>query len=136
MAHYAKVNAITKKVLTVIKAEQDFIDNLPDSGFWVQTSYNTHHGKYYTPQPQPETEGQGYRDADLATDQSKALRWNYAVIGGTYDVDRDAFLYPKPYPSWVLDETIMDWKSPVPYPQNAQVSYVWDEETRNWVDID
>lgn len=136
MAHYAKVNAITKKVENVIKAEQDFINTLPDSGFWVQTSYNTHHGKYYTPQPQPETAGQNYNDANLAVDQSKALRWNYAVIGGTYDAEKDAFLYPKPYPSWVLDETIMDWKTPVPYPSGVLTSHVWDEETTSWIEID
>jgi hypothetical protein len=136
MAHYAKVNAITKKVENVIKADQDFINTLPDSGFWVQTSYNTHHGKYYNPCPQPDTAGQGYHEDDLAEDQSKALRWNFAVIGGTYDAERDAFLYPKPFPSWVLDETIMDWKSPVPYPQNALSSCLWDEETQSWIEID
>jgi hypothetical protein len=138
MAHYAKVNAITKKVENVIKAEQDFINRLPDSGFWVQTSYNTHHGQYYNPQPTPETQGQGYRAEDLAPaeEQYKALRWNFAVIGGTYDADKDAFIPVKPFPSWVLDETIMDWKAPVDYPQDAHASHLWDEETKNWIHIE
>ena len=135
MAHYAKVNAITRKVENVIKAEQDFINSLPDSGFWVQTSYNTHNGKYYNPCPQPETDGQGYHDHDLAEDQSKALRWNFAQIGGTYDAEKDAFIPPKPFPSWVLDETIMNWVAPVPYPQDAHASHLWDEVAKDWIHI-
>jgi hypothetical protein len=136
MAHYAKVNLITKKVLNVIKAEQDFIDTLPDSGFWVQTSYNTRYGKYYLAQD-PVT-GQGFREEDLAPadQQHKALRWNFAIIGGTYDAEKDAFIPPKPYPSWVLDETIMDWKAPVPYPNDAHASHLWDEETVSWIHIE
>lgn len=134
MAHFAKINLVTKKVTNIIVAEQSYIDTLPDSGFWIQTSYNTHHGKYYT--PQSFVDGQGYRPENLApeSEQHKALRWNFAVIGGTYDVEKDAFIPPKPFPSWILDETIMDWFAPVTYPTTPREdSYIWDEDSQSWL---
>ena len=119
MAHFARVNT-TGKIDTVIVAEQSFINTLPDAVSWVQTSYNTRGGVHYdnaTGQP--------------SADQSKALRKNYAGIGYTYDAQRNAFIPPKPFPSWVLDETTCQWLSPVPPPSGD--SWTWDEANQEWV---
>ena len=112
MAHFARVNA-TGMVETVIVAEQDFIDTLPDKTSWVQTSYNTRAGQH--PEGRP-------------------LRKNYAGVGFIYDPTRDAFIPPKPYPSWTLNEETCLWDSPVPYPQDGQ-RYSWDEESGSWVQL-
>ena len=61
-------------------------------------------------------------------------RKNTAVIGGTYDADRDAFIILKPYPSWVLDENAQ-WQAPVPKPDDGK-AYLWDEPTLCWVQWD
>ena len=121
MGHYAKVNnGIVSKVIV---AEQDFIDTYVDNvpGEWVKTSYNTRGGVYYIPDtntPDP--------------DQSKALRKNFAGIGYTYDIQRDAFIAPKPFPSWTLDEFSCMWQSPVPHPEDGQL-YDWDEANQQWI---
>jgi len=111
MAHFAKVeNGI---VTQVIVAEQDVIDSgvFGNPEYWVQTSYNTRGGVH--PEGRP-------------------LRKNYAGIGYSYDSQRDAFIPPKPYNSWVLNEFSCLWESPIPYPNNDN-SYFWDEETQSWV---
>lgn len=121
MAHFAKV--VYGVVTEVIVAEQDYVDTLPDASTWLQTSYNTRGGVHYDPvtkNPSP--------------DQSKALRKNYAGIGYIYDRERDAFIPPRPYPSWTLDEQMCLWEPPVPYPEN-QYLYNWNEETLSWVKI-
>ena len=123
MSHFAKVT--DGKVTQVIVAEKEFFDTYVDStpGEWIQTSYNTRGGVYF----------------DNATnephaDQSKAFRKNYAGIGFTYDEARDAFIPPKPYASWKLNETSCLWESPVPYPTTTgDERYVWDEDKKNWV---
>ena len=58
-----------------------------------------------------------------------------AGIGFTYDADRDAFIPPTPYPSWVLDEATCLWVAPIDYPANGG-QYVWDEEAGDWVSAD
>jgi hypothetical protein len=68
------------------------------------------------------------------------LRKNYAGIGYTYDSERDAFIPPKPYPSWLLNEDTCLWGSPVPYPTDVGTEenpkrYSWDEEAVNWVEV-
>jgi hypothetical protein len=89
MSHFARVeNGV---VTAVIVAEQDFIDTLPDPSSWVQTSYNTHGGQHPNGTP---------------------LRKNYAGIGYTYDAVRDAFIPPKPDPTWILDEATCLWGPP------------------------
>ena len=121
MAHFAKV--VDGIVTSVIVAEQDFIDTLPDSSAWVQTSYNTRGGKHYAPNTNDE-------------DGGVALRKNYAGIGYTYDSTRDAFIPQQPYPSWTLDEDTCYWVPPVPYPSVAPDEtryYEWDEDIVNWV---
>ena len=112
MAHFAKVQ--DGIVIQVIVAEPDFFNTFVDSspGDWVQTSYNTHGGQH--PEGRP-------------------LRKNYAGIGYTYDSDRDAFIPPKPFASWVLNEDTCLWDAPVPYPADGKV-YRWDEVTTSWVE--
>jgi len=61
------------------------------------------------------------------------IRKNYAGIGYVYDAVRDAFIPPKPYESWVLNEDTCTWESPVPYPEDGNY-YVWDEATTSWVE--
>ena len=111
MAHFALVNA-QGIVEQVIVAEQDFINTVPNASLWVQTSYNTHGGQH--PEGRP-------------------LRKNYAGVGFTYDAQRDAFIPPKPFTSWVLNETTCLWNAPVAYPINDK-HYAWDETTTSWVE--
>ena len=62
------------------------------------------------------------------------IRKNYAGIGFTYDSERDAFIPPKPYASWILNEQTCTWEAPIPYPDDG-AEYYWDEELTNWVQI-
>ena len=105
MAHFAKLNNNT--VTEVIVAEQDFINSgaVGDSFLWVQTSY------------------------------SGSFRKNYAGVGGTYDLTKDAFITPKPYPSWTLVEATCQWTAPVTYPDDDK-DYTWNEATTNWVEVE
>lgn len=125
MAHFAKV--INGIVDQVIVAEQDFIDSgaVGDPATWVQTSYNTRGGVHYGQDGQP--------------DGGVALRKNYAGIGYTYDAGRDAFIPPKPFNSWVLDEQTCYWNPPVPQPEMVHPTetepgtiYNWNEDTLSW----
>jgi hypothetical protein len=61
-------------------------------------------------------------------------RKNYAGIGFTYDAGRDAFIPPKPYASWTVNETSCIWEAPIPLPQDGK-RYTWDEPTTSWVEI-
>ena len=121
MAHYANLNTdgIVETVLVADSAE--WCENAL-GGVWVQTSYNTYGGVHYDPETRQPSE-----------DQSKALRFNYAGVGFSYDEDRDAFIPPTPYPSWVLDEDTCLWAAPVALPDDADtVAYEWDEEDQSW----
>lgn len=69
----------------------------------------------------------------LQTSYNGNIRKHYAGEGFTYDAQRDAFIPPQPYPSWVLNANTLTWESPVPYPQNG--SCTWDEATQSWKDI-
>lgn len=120
MAHFAKV--VNGIVETVIVAEANFIATLEDANSWVQTSYNTRGGVHYDPVT-------GLTSAD----QSKALRKNYAGISYTYDSIRDAFIPPKPYPSWLLDETTCLWIAPKAKPSDNKM-YRWNEKLLDWVE--
>ena len=112
MSHFAKV--CDGIVVQVLVAEPEFFDTFVDSspGEWIQTSYNTRGGQH--PEGRP-------------------LRKNYAGIGYTYDRVRDAFIPPKSYASWVLNEETCLWESPVPYPADDKI-YKWDENTQQWVE--
>lgn len=65
------------------------------------------------------------------TSYNGKIRKNYAGIGFTYDPERDAFISPKPFESWVLDETTCQWEAPTPYPDDG-FTYTWSEQTLNW----
>jgi hypothetical protein len=67
------------------------------------------------------------------TNGGTPFRKNYAGIGYTYDPQRDAFIPPKPYPSWVLNEDTCLWDAPVPMPTDGM--YSWDEATTSWVEV-
>jgi len=109
--HYAKIenNIVTQ----VIVAEEEFFDTFVDStpGEWIQTSYNTVGGVH--------SEG------------GTPLRKNFAGVGYTYDSTQDAFIAPKPYTSWVLNETTCLWEAPVAYPGDGK-NYSWNEESTSW----
>lgn len=120
MSHFAKVlNGI---VTQVIVAEPEFFNEYVDStpGEWIQTSYNTYGGIHY--QPDHETPSE---------DQSKALRKNYAAPGFSYDATRDAFIPPRPFPSWILDEETCLWNPPIPRPE-SEFGYIWNEQELQW----
>lgn len=113
MSHFAKV--VDGKVTQVIVAEPEFFTAFVDSspGKWIQTSYNTHGGVH--------------------KNGGTPLRKNFAGIGFTYDQTKDAFIPPKPFNSWVLDEQTCLWNAPVAYPTDDKV-YNWDEATTSWVE--
>ena len=118
MANFAQLDAASI-VTQVIVVNNATIDNLPfpesepvgiafcqslygPDTIWAQTSYNA------------------------------SFRYNYAGIGFTFDVTAQAFIPPKPYPSWLLNTTIYQWEAPVPYPDDGKM-YYWDEATLSWV---
>ena len=68
------------------------------------------------------------------TSYNGSIRKNYAGIGYTYDVSRDAFVPRRPYPSWMLNEETCLWEAPVPYPTDGK-NYTWDEASQVWVKI-
>jgi hypothetical protein len=115
MSHFAKVeNGLVTQVIVV---EQDVINTglFGDPGSWVQTSYNTYAGEHKL--------------------GGTPLRKNYAGIGSVYDLERNAFYSPQPYPSWILNEYTCMWTAPVEMPAadpNTGTYYQWDEETVSW----
>jgi hypothetical protein len=120
MAHFALVE--DGIVMNVIVAEKHVIESgiYGDPLDWIQTSYNTKGGVHY----------------DSATKQPDGgipLRKNYAVIGGLYDKERDAFYEVQPYPSWILNEETCIWEAPLPYPDVPNTKmYLWDEANLEW----
>jgi hypothetical protein len=68
------------------------------------------------------------------TSYNNNIRKNYAGIGYAYDEERDAFIPPKPYPSWILDEETCQWGPPVAYPDDGKL-YNWNEETISWIEV-
>jgi hypothetical protein len=95
-----------------------FLENLHGWPLWKQTSYNTRGGKHYK------------EDGTESDDQSKAFRKNYAGIGHTYDEDRDAFIGPTPFASWILVEDTCQWQPPVAHPTviTYSSSQTWTQE--------
>ena len=112
MSHFAEIdnNNIVLRVLVGPnygdEGYQWFVDNL--GGTWVKTSYNA---------------------------ATNGFRKNYASIGFTYDEDRDAFIAPKPFESWSLNEDTCQWQAPTPMPIADGKDYVWDEDTLTWVEV-
>ena len=105
MSHFVK---ITNNIVTeVIVAEKNYINSgvVGDSFLWVQTSYNNN------------------------------FRKNYAGVGYAYDIERDAFIPPRPFNSWLLNETTCQWEPPVAHPNDGK-RYTWNEATTSWVEIE
>ena len=127
MAHFAKIG-LNNKVIDIVVVNDNalldadgneseinginFLTQLTGWAIWKQTSFNTHSGVH--------------SDSD-----GTPLRKNYAGIGYTYDEDRDAFIPPKPFSSWSLNETTCQWDPPVAYPDINNL-YNWNEETQSW----
>jgi len=119
MAHFAKigtgnivekVEVVSNEVATTEQAGIDFLRDFYNEphAIWVQTSYNGN------------------------------LRKNFAGIGYKYDEVRDAFIQPKLYESWTLDEETCLWQPPIPYPSNAiedEKTYTWNETTKTWDEV-
>ena len=128
MASFAKLNSenIVTTVVSVVNevlkdsngVEQENIGiqflktlyNEPNA-IWKQTSYNTNGGVHSL--------------------GGTPFRKNHAGIGYQYDLQRDAFIPPKPYNSWVLNEETCNWNAPIAYPNDGQ-RYSWNEENQNW----
>ena len=127
MAHFAKIG-LNSKVIQVVRISNNelldsngnenevnginFLTELTGWAIWKQTSYNTQQGIHL--------------DSD-----GTPLRKNFAGIGFTYDEDRDAFIPPKPYPSWTLNENTCMWEAPTTYPTDGKL-YNWNEESTSW----
>ena len=96
---YARVNQLTKKVDKIISASAEFISGMPDYDLWIETV------------------------------EDGSIRKNYAGIGDTYDVDKDAFISSKPFNSWTLNETTCRWEAPSSRPDGL---YHWNETSQSW----
>ena len=115
MSHFAQIDG-NNIVTQVIVIEQDVVDTglFGDPNSWIQTSYNTSGGVHRL--------------------SGTPLRKIYAGIGYTYDSTRDAFIPPKSFNSWILNETTCLWEAPTPMPTDDKM-YSWDEETTSWIEI-
>ena len=130
MAHFAKINSSNIVVQVIVVNDNELLVDGTESEAqginflnatykvdnvnWKQTSYNTHSGVHL---------GGG-----------TPLRKNYAGIGYTYDASKDAFIPPKPFNSWSLNETTCQWQAPVAYPDDNK-KYRWNEDTTSWDEI-
>ena len=128
MAHWAELDANNVVTRVLVGDNNDpagdegyqwLLDNL--GGTWVKTSYNAVGGKRRNPETGEMTEEAGFRK-------------NYAGIGYTFDAGRDAFIPPKPFNSWNLNEDTCLWEAPTPYPADGKM-YRWDEDTTAWVEV-
>ena len=122
MAHFAEIDndGTVLRVLVVANDQenrgQEFLANdLGLGGTWKKTSYNTIGGVH--------------------TSGGTAYRKNYAGIGYKYDAVRDAFIPPKPFPSWELNEDSCLWEAPTPMPVVEGKLYTWDEPTTSWKEV-
>jgi hypothetical protein len=130
MAHFARIkNGVVDFVTVGRDDDENREDELAHDGYiYRRTSYNTRGGVHYGSDGQP------------SADQTKAFRKNYAGLGYTYDAERDAFIPPKPFASWVLNEDSCLWDAPVAMPEDAGTGeppkrYSWDEATTLWVEV-
>jgi hypothetical protein len=119
MAHYAEIDN-DNIVQRVIVANEEFIRSgkMGDPSKWIQTSYNTVEGEHKL--------------------GGVPLRKNYAGKGYIYDKDKDAFIAPQPYASWILKEDSCAWEAPSPRPEDnwsRKLFYYWDEENLKWAEV-
>jgi len=117
MAHFAKLDENNIVVFVTVGRDEDNGKeaelNARTGDVYKQTSYNTRGGVH--------------------TLGGTPYRKNYAGIGYTYDSQRDAFIPPKPFASWVLNENTCLWDAPIPMPNDNKI-YVWDESTTSWIE--
>lgn len=117
MAHFAQLDSNNVVTQVIVVHNNELLDNGVENeakgiafcqslfgGVWKQTSYNS------------------------------TIRKNFAGIGYTFDAGRNAFIPPKPYNSWTLDESTCQWTAPVTYPNDGK-NYIWDESVTNWVEV-
>lgn len=117
MAHFAQLDENNVVIQVIVVHNNELMDNGQESetkgiafcqslfgGNWKQTSYNGN------------------------------MRKNYAGVGYNYDAQRDAFIPPKPFNSWVLNEITCQWQAPVDYPNDGK-NYKWDESTISWIEV-
>jgi hypothetical protein len=124
MAYFAKIGAgnivetvsvVSNDVALTEQAGIDFLNDLYNTNdVWKQTSYNTFGGVHSL--------------------GGTPLRKNYAGIGYTYDASKDAFIPPKPFPSWTLTEATCQWDAPVAHPDDGKI-YEWNESTTAWDEV-
>lgn len=147
MAHFAKLSENNDVLSVEVVADADtindqniedeatgvaFLTNIHGWSLWKKCSYNTRNGKHYQ------------ADGTESTDQSKAFRKNFPSIGFKYDPAADGFYDPrKPFDSWTLDSTTLNWSAPVTYPtitdyaNGAKPYYItWDEANLRWTALD
>ena len=115
MSHWAEIDNTNTVIRVLVGDNNDpagdegyqwLIDNL--GGTWIKTSYNA---------------------------ATNGFRYNYAGIGFTYDAERDAFIAPKPFNSWTLDEATCRWQAPTPMPTTEGKFYYWSEDDLSWREI-
>ena len=107
-----KVVAVSNEIATTEQAGVDFLNTLYKTrDVWKQTSYNTSAGEHLL--------------------GGTPFRKNFAGIGFKYDQTRDAFIPPKPFNSWTLNEDTCLWKAPIEYPNDGK-KYKWNEENQIW----
>ena len=124
MAHFAKLDKNNVVIFVTVGRDEDNGKEAELSArtgdVYKQTSYNTHGGVHAL--------------------GGTPFRKNYAGLGYTYDAGRDAFLPPRPYLSWVLNEDTCLWESPIPSPTDIGTlenpkRYTWNEENLSWDEI-
>jgi len=146
MAYFAKIVGTNNIVTEVCSVGNDILmkDGVEDEQQGVEFLHNLYKNKYTYIQTSYNTSGGQHKLGKTP------LRKNYAGVGYTYDKDRDAFIPPKAYPSWVLDEETCRWNAPTPLPDDALFvtlekdeelgesgkKYIWDEDTVSWKEIE
>jgi hypothetical protein len=119
MAHFAQIDENNIVVQVIVGVDEPFdgeaIYAETTGQVWKKTSYNTFAGEHKL--------------------GGVSFRKNYAGIGYTYDAQRDAFIPPQPFASWLLDEQTCQWNPPIPYPTDNK-QYFWDEELKEWKMLD
>ena len=127
MAHWAELDE-NNIVLRVVVGDNDsedeglswIVENL--GGTWIKTSYTSRKGSKINP------------DTNEVEIVGEHFRFNYALPEYSYDEQRDAFIPPKPYESWVLDEQTCWWQPPIPMPNDGG-TWIWNEEIKNWEEV-
>jgi hypothetical protein len=120
MGHFAKLDD-ANVVTDVIVVSNETLNNLPfPESEPVGVAFLTEWSGGYTNWKQ--------------TSYSASFRKNFAGVGFTYDLVLDAFISPKPFPSWLLNTTTCQWQAPIPYPTDGK-TYYWNEDTQQWVEF-